>query len=82
MCDESNLDFTPMSFESTGGMSNDTCKILSYIGKCLNDRLQDPLAKKQLFERISLVLQRGNAFLLTNRVVYPSNGISQQFYAY
>ena len=63
------VSFVSLAFESLGGCSNLTAETLAGIGRAVGQRLGIPpaTASRQLFQRCSVFLRRGNATLWLHR---------------
>ena len=68
-CRAIGVSFVPLAFESLGGCSKLTAEILAGIGRAVGQRLgiPPPTASRQLFQRCSVSLWRGNATLWLHR---------------
>jgi hypothetical protein len=69
-CEEAGIDFIPLVVESLGGWEADALLNLKRIGHLTAQRLGTPASTstKQLFQRLAVVLQRGNANLILGRI--------------
>jgi hypothetical protein len=68
-CRAQHINFVPLVVESFGGWDAGAVKHLKEMASCTARRLgNDPaIIKRQLFQRLSILLQRGNATLLINK---------------
>ena len=68
-CRAIGVSFVPLAFESLGGCSKLTAETLAGIGRAVGQRLgiPPPTASRQLFQRCSVSLWRGNATLWLHR---------------
>ena len=68
-CREVGVSFIPLAVESLGGWSDLAAKTISRIGRLLGQRLGIPpsITSRQLFQRCSVSLWRGNAALWLHR---------------
>ena len=68
-CREVGVSFIPLAVESLGGWSDLAAKTISHIGRLLGQRLGIPpsITSRQLFQRCSVSLWRGNAALWLHR---------------
>ena len=68
-CRAIGVSFVPLAFESLGGCSKLTAETLAGIGRAVGQRLgiPPPTASRQLFQRCTVSLWRGNATLWLHR---------------
>ena len=68
-CRAVGVSFIPLAVESLGGWSDVAAKTISRIGRLLGQRLGIPpsITSRQLFQRCSVSLWRGNAALWLHR---------------
>ena len=81
-CREVGISFIPLAVESLGGWSDLAAKTISRIGRLLGQRLGIPpsITSRQLFQRCSVSLWRGNAALWLHRFPPISSFIDSVFF--
>ena len=74
-CRDQGVDFQPLVVETLGGWDPDALKFLKEIARIDARRWgkDEAIEIKQFFQRLSISLQRGNAALLIERDVEPTN---------
>ena len=68
-CQQQGLVFLPIAFETLGGLHQVAVEQVKRIGVALarNQGSDEKVATRQLFQRLSLTLMRGNAALIIGR---------------
>jgi hypothetical protein len=68
-CEEANIHFIPLIAETLGGWEQDAIITIKRVGHLMAQRLGSPPSTsiKHLFQRLAVVLQRGNANLILGR---------------
>ena len=66
-CQRHGIDFLPLAVESLGGWEADAEKQIDEIARFQTIRASNPHARRHLWQRLGIVLQKGNAALLARR---------------
>ena len=76
-CNTAGISFVPLLFESLGGISDLASKTIRRIGRHLGQRVGAPpgVTCRQLFQKCSVNLWRGNATLWLNRLSSVPPGV-------
>ncbi len=57
-----NYQFSPLGFETLGSWGTEARRVVSTIGKLMSEQTCDPRSSAFLYQRVSIEIQRGNAY--------------------